>query len=127
MGLIYEAGSPIIDNFGWSTAAIHMFSDAWLEEEVQHKGQLAKTFVVYTDWRNAEAEKDFKYESGRDFTKFFRAPGTSTEGLQWEDTATYEDFLKHLSPLGYEQHYVAFERIRGDDFKDKGCWCCMIQ
>ncbi len=122
-----EAGSPIIDNFGWNSVAIHRLCGAWIDEKVQHKGQLTRAFVVYTDWRNAEAEKNFKHESGRDFTKFFRAPGTTTEGLQWEDTATYEGFLKHLSPLGHGRHYIAFEEFCIDDLKHKGCWNCIMQ
>lgn len=125
--LMFEAGSPMINNEGWHTLPIHRMDYDWVEDYVPHKGQLARAFVVCTDWRNAEAERSFKYESGQDFTNFFRAPGTSLEGLQWEDTTTYEGFLKHLSPLGYERHYIPFQRLRRDTFRDKKCCNCIIQ
>ncbi|KAI9881163.1 MAG: hypothetical protein M1830_007141 [Pleopsidium flavum] len=128
LGLMSNAGSVIIDGVGWSTVPIHRAVWAWVEEEVEHKGQMAKAFLVHTDWRNAEAETSFKFESGRDFTKFFRAPGTTLEGLQYGDTATYEGFLKHLSPLGHERHYVTFKRFWKDDLmREKGCGDCTIQ
>lgn len=122
-----EEGIPIIDNQGWNTVPIHHFWQGWLQDDVQHEGKPAKGYVAYIDWRNAEAERDFKYESKRDFTKLFRALGTSTGGLRYEETATWDGFLTHLSPLGHERHYIAFQALHSHDLKDKRWWNCILQ